>query len=143
MMNEVTMKRPRKQTVYERISSLSEQLNEASDQVSKHLADLEAFLNSKCPGVECWHVMTGGDNDDSEQVLLGWCKIQPHGWRLCVKLRNAKNEDDEHIGVLTHSPRPIRILAYSNLTGFLLQMEKQIAAALETVQSVMTTAIVN
>ena len=128
-----------------KIASLSNTLNEASDQVSKQLAEIESALNAYRLGIEAWvkepfvdeYFTTDPDKDGNRHVLneakkLGYGKFRGK-WGLLVESVTAGSEEvwlPETV-FLNDAPRETRLKAVDKIPELLEAITGQLVKTTE------------
>jgi hypothetical protein len=123
-----------------KIASLSKTLNEASDRLSKSIAEVESALNDYGLGIEVWlHEPFDNEEytDDQGHLLhavarLGYCKRKGK-WGLLVASGIDEFWDPETVkdAFLTDSPRTIRLKAVDKIPELLRVLAERLAETTE------------
>ena len=121
------------------IASLSKPLNEASDQLSKQLADIESALNSYELGIRAW-LKDPLVSEEVESENAGW-PILHDVYRLGYDKYNRKwgllvcsgieEFGEEYIGFLRDAPREIRLKAVDKIPELVNLLVQQLAKTTE------------
>ncbi len=127
------------QSTLKKLASVSQSLNQASDQVTSRIAEVEASLREYKLGVEAWVDLwqwedTCSDTDGKHLMMLGRTQRLGYGkkdgkWGLLTYIDAEESDDRHEFAFVREAPRDVRLAAIDKLPDLL---EEVVRKAVET-----------
>ncbi len=103
------------------IAAASRTLNQAAEEATRIIEQLDAKLVDAEPGVSVWGpvLLTEKKKSVQRKVTLGFSKVKKKKWGLCIKeeLKGSQGAVEEELTLLRKADRNLRLLAVPHLDG--------------------------
>jgi hypothetical protein len=115
---------------YRKLSTVASELNFVSDQLGKHVAEMDAALKKLNLGIEVWATIRGDGPDEMGAFWsddLGYAKIGGK-WGIAIRSRSGNDfadEVDSECWLFNEAPRSLRLASIGKIPELLEKLSTQ------------------